>query len=220
MSKQAHPLHISLLLIIIALVSLAGGYWLNQYLQTDGSGSRIPEGLEATVLDPARPLAPFTLEDHNKAPFTLQTLKGHWSFLFFGYTHCPDVCPITLQAMQVAWKQIPHSRDDPAAPHLYFISVDPDRDTPDMLKRYVQYFDPGFIGVTGKADEIDKLANRIGVLYGFEDKKPGSDEYQVNHSAQIILIDPHGNMRAVFSPPHDPATIARNFKTIRDYYGD
>ncbi|MCG6886737.1 MAG: SCO family protein [Proteobacteria bacterium] len=220
MSKLAPPIRTTLLLMIIALASLAGGYWLSQYLQTTGSGGRIPEGLEATVLDPPRSLTPFTLQDHNGKPFTEQSLLGHWSFLFFGYTHCPDVCPIVLQVMQVAWQQIPHAKDDPAAPRLYFISVDPDRDTPALLKQYVQYFDPAFIGVTGQADEIDKLTNRIGVLYGFEDKQPGSEDYQVNHSAQIILIDPQGRMRAVISPPHDPATIARNFTTIRDFYGD
>lgn len=218
MSKPPQPARSALLLIAIALASLIGGYLISQSLQQ--TGSRIPEELEATVLDPPRALTPFTLQDHDRKPFTEQSLRGHWSFLFFGYTHCPDVCPVTLQVMQTAWKRIPRAPDDPAAPRLYFVSVDPDRDTPELLKPYVQYFDPAFIGVTGQADEIDKLTNRIGVLYGFEDKQPGSEDYQVNHSAQLILIDPQGNMRAVFSPPHDPAGIARSFNAIRDFYGD
>jgi len=218
MPNPTPPARSALLLIAIALLSLLGGYWVSQYLQR--TGNRMPEGLEATVLDPPRSLTPFTLQDHDRKPFTEQSLHGHWSFLFFGYTHCPDVCPVTLQVMQSAWKRIPRAPDDPAAPRLYFVSVDPDRDTPELLKPYVQYFDPSFIGVTGEADEIDKLTNRIGVLYGFEDKKAGTEDYLVNHSAQIILIDPQGNLRAVFSPPHDPAGIARGFNTIRDFYGD
>ena len=83
----------------------------------------------------------------------------------------------------------------------------------------MRYFDPSFIGITGKADEIDKLTGQLGILYGFEDKDADGN-YNVNHSAQFILIDPEGRLRAVISPPHDPATIASNFQTIRNYYGD
>ena len=219
MQKQSKSKYTNAILIVVAVLSLAVGYWFSQQYQLQSRDTSIPKGLEATVLDKARQLTPFTLADHDGQAFTDQTLKGHWSFLFFGYVHCPDVCPIALKVMQDAWKQIPHDPADAAAPRMIFVSVDPDRDTPELLKQYVRYFDPSFIGVTGKADEIDKLTGQLGILYGFEDKDADGN-YNVNHSAQFVLIDPQGRLRAIISPPHDPATIASNFQTIRKYYGD
>ena len=220
MQNKTKPKYTNAILIIVALLSLGLGYWFSQQYHIQSRDGSIPAGLEATVLDKARPLSPFALQDHNGQAFTDQTLKGHWNFLFFGYTHCPDVCPIALKVMQDTWKQIPHDSADKAAARMFFISVDPDRDTPELLKQYVSYFDPSFIGVTGKADEIDKLTGQLGILYGFEDKDPKTGSYNVNHSAQFVLIDPQGRLRAVISPPHDPATIASNFQSIRNYYGD
>ncbi len=219
MQNKSKPKYTNAILIFVALLSLGLGYWFSQQYHVERRDQTIPQGLEATVLDKARPLGSFTLQDHDGQPFTDQTLKGHWSFMFFGYVHCPDVCPIALKVMQDAWKQIPHDPADPAAARMYFVSVDPDRDTLALLKQYVRYFDPSFIGVTGTANEIDKLTGQLGILYGFEDKDEDGN-YNVNHSAQFVLIDPQGRLRAVISPPHDPATIAGNFQTIRNYYGD
>lgn len=219
MQTKSKPKYTNTILIIVAVLSLGLGYWFSQQYHLQSRDHSIPKGLEATVLDKARPLTPFTLVDQDGQAFTDQSLKGHWDFMFFGYVHCPDVCPIALKVMQDAWKQMPHDPNDPAAPRMYFVSVDPDRDTPELLKQYVRYFDPSFIGITGKADEIDKLTGQLGILYGFEDKDENGN-YNVNHSAQFILIDPEGRLRAVISPPHDPATIASNFQTIRKYYGD
>ncbi len=220
MQNRNKPKYTNAILLTVALLSLGLGYWFSQQFQAQNREGSIPTGLEATVLDTPRPLNTFSLHDHDNKPFNDQTLKGQWSFLFFGYTHCPDVCPISLKVMQDAWKQIPHDPADKAAPRLFFISVDPDRDNAEILKQYVRYFDSSFIGVTGKADEIDNLTGQLGILYGFEDKDPETGNYNVNHSAQFLLIDPQGRMRAVISPPHDPATIASNFLTIREYYGD
>ncbi len=220
MQNRSKPKYTNAILLTVALVSLGLGYWFSQQYQSQSRTGAIPADLEATVLEQPRTLSAFSLQDHDNKPFTDQSLKGHWSFLFFGYTHCPDVCPIALKVMQDTWKQIPHDPADQAAPRLFFVSVDPDRDTAELLKQYVRYFDPSFTGVTGKADEIDKLTGQLGILYGFEDKDPETGNYNVNHSAQFILTDPQGRMRAVISPPHDPATIASNFQTIREYYGD
>ena len=220
MQNRSKPRYTNSILLTVALLSLGLGYWFSQQYQAQNREGTIPKGLEATVLDTPRPLTAFSLQDHDNRPFNDQTLKGHWSFLFFGYTHCPDVCPISLKVMQDTWKQIPHDPTDKAAPRMFFVSVDPDRDTSELLKQYVNYFDPSFIGVTGDANEIDKLTGQLGILYGFEDKDPETGNYNVNHSAQFLLLDPQGRLRAVVSPPHDPATIASNFQSIREYYGD
>ena len=217
-TKNALPMNQSLLLIAIAALSLGGGYWLSHNLRTHAlDTSPLPANLQATVLDKPRPIKDFQLQAQDGSPFGPATLKGHWSFMFFGYTNCPDVCPTALQVMKDAWQRIPRSQGK-HAPRMYFVSVDPDRDSLDTLKKYVQYFDPSFIGVTGKADEIDKLTGQLGVLYGFEDKQDGNDYYTVNHSAQIILIDPNGRMHAVISPPYDGKLIAGNFQAIRQHF--
>lgn len=207
--------------ISIGAISLVLGLWLSQQTLMSSNDTKVPKNLDATVLPNARPLVGFNLVNQNNQPFSSEQLKGHWSFLFFGFTNCPDVCPGTLRAMQSVWKTLPTKIGDVGHPKLIFVSVDPDRDKPETLKNYVQFFHPEFNAVTGKLDELDKLTNQIGILYGYDEKEGNNDkEYIVNHSAQLILVDPKGRMRAVISPPHISKTIAANFQTIRTFYGD
>jgi len=210
-----------ILLASIGILSLVIGIWASQKLLVTNNDTRIPANLDATVLPHARPLTGFSLLDKNNQPFTPQQLNGHWSFLFFGFTNCPDVCPTTLKVMQAVWATLPTKKGEPGHPQLYFVSVDPDRDNSQNLKPYVEFFNPEFNAVTGKLNEIDKLTNQIGILYGYDEKDGDKDkDYIVNHSAQIILVDPKGRMRAVISPPHIAKTIAANFQTIQTFYGD
>lgn len=220
-SKKKNSIQNIILMVSIGILSLVLGIWLSQKMLIDNNDAKIPRDLDATVLPNARTLAGFNLIDQNGQAFSPIQLQGQWSFLFFGFTYCPDVCPATLKAMQSVWKILPTKMGEAGHPKLYFISVDPDRDKVEMLKNYVQYFNPEFNGVTGKLDELDKLTNQIGILYGYDDKEGENDkEYTVNHSAQLILIDPKGRMRAVISPPHIAETISSNFQTIRLFYGD
>lgn len=210
-----------ILTISIGALSLVVGLWLSQQMLMNNNDTKIPKNLDATVLPNARPLVGFNMVDQNNQTFSPAQLKGQWSFLFFGFTNCPDVCPTTLKAMQAVWKTLPTKMGDLGHPKLVFVSVDPDRDKPETLKQYVQFFNPEFSAATGKLDELDKLTNQIGILYGYDEKENDKDqEYIVNHSAQLILVDPKGRMRAVISPPHISETIAANFQTIRTFYGD
>lgn len=210
-----------ILLASVGILSLVVGIWLSQQILIKNNDTQIPKNLDATVLPNARPLVGFNLLDQNGDTFSPTQLKGHWSYLFFGFTNCPDVCPTTLKVMQSMWKTLPTKMGEQGHPKLYFVSVDPDRDKPETLKQYVQYFNPEFNGVTGNLDELDKLTNQIGILYGYDEKEDDNDiEYIVNHSAQLILVDPKGRMRAVISPPHITKTIASDFQTIRLFYGD
>jgi protein SCO1/2 len=196
-------------LLVVALLSIGAGLWISQ--QTN-PGKQLPQDLEATFLPKGKPLSVFKLVDQDEQPFGLERFKGKWSFMFFGYTNCPDVCPLSMKVMQSVWQHLPP--DLLKQSQMVFVSVDPDRDKPKMLKDYVHYFHPDFIGVTGKADQLDILTRNIGVLYGFEDPPAGSKDYVVNHSAQIVLIDPDARLRAVFSPPHDSKKIAATFEKI------
>ncbi len=216
-------LHIKKLIlpITVAIISLALGLSLSQQILLGNNDTKVPPNLDVTILPNARPLLDFNLIDQNGKNFSKKQFKGHWNYLFFGFTNCPDICPTTLKVMQDVWKTLPTKKGESGHPQLYFISVDPDRDKPEILKEYVSYFNAEFNALTGELDEIDKLTNQIGILYGYDEKEDENDpEYIVNHSAQLILVDPKGRMRAVISPPHIAKTIAANFQTIRAFYGD
>jgi len=200
-------------IIVVALLSLAVGLWASQQLLQ--KPAPVPKNLEATLLDKAKPLTDFSLIDHDKNVFDLKRLKNNWSFLFFGFTHCPDVCPLAMQVMKKVWDS-PELTNNKKNLQMIFVSVDPDRDKPELLKRYTQYYNPAFIGVTGVANQIDILTRQLGILYGFDDPNENGD-YNVSHSGQIILIDPQGNMRAVFSPPLTPQSIVKDFIEIKKF---
>ena len=214
-SNKPKPNYLALGLIFLT-AGLVAAILVWQFVLRPAS-QRLPEQLQATVLPKGKPIVGLSLKDHNGQLFTEQRFKGKWSFLFFGYTHCPDVCPTTMLVMKAVWAKLPESARAAPEPQLYFVSVDPQRDTPELLKAYATFYNPDFIGITGNNNQLDVLANQVGALYGYEDgEKEG--EYTVNHSAQIILIDPNGNMRAVFSPPYQVDDIVKTFVSIREFF--
>ncbi len=176
--------------------------------------ARVPEvGEGATVLPVPRAISEFQLVDHRGAPFGRAELEGRWSLLFFGYTYCPDVCPITLQSLaEVARLPLPTESAD--RPQVVFVSVDPDRDTTERLAEYVRYFHPSFVGTTGSPAEIDRLARSVGAFYRIEDGGDRED-YLVDHAAVLFLVDPAARLSAVLEDPHDPAEFASLLARIR-----
>lgn len=167
-----------------------------------------------TLLPQPKPLQPFLLTDQDGNPFTLENLRGHWTFLVIGYTSCPDVCPTLLATFKAIDRQITPAEAKPAANFL-FVSVDPARDSPAQLAKYVRYFNPRFLGATGKDDEaLHALTGQLGLLYKRAEGETSAMGYLIDHSASIMLIDPEGRLAAVFSSPHDPRLIAEDFKTI------
>jgi protein SCO1/2 len=177
----------------------------------------MPELQQATVLPNPKILAGFRLVDQDEQPFTPERLRGHWSFAFFGYTHCPDVCPMSLTMLAQVQRKLVQEPDIGQQPQGLFFSVDPERDTPELLSGFVPYFHPDFIGVTGDAEQIKRLTRQLGIVYGKVDPE-ATEGYLVDHSAAIILFDPQGRFYALFNVPHDPDKIASDFVAIKDYY--
>jgi protein SCO1 len=139
---------------------------------------------------------PFHLVDQNGKPFTDADLKGKWHLVFFGYTHCPDVCPTTLNDLSVALDKL--GKAQRADIKVVFISVDPARDTPAILKSYVSNFDAPIIALTGTAAEVKQAAKDYHVYYA---KHPRSDGgYDMDHSAFVYVMDPDGHFTATLSP--------------------
>jgi protein SCO1/2 len=176
-----------------------------------------PRLQQATLLASPKPIADFELVDQHGAPFTLQNLRGHWTFAFFGYTQCPDVCPTSLAMLGQVMRTL---EKDPAIdemPRGLFVSVDPERDTPAQLAQFVPYFYPDFIGATGDPQQLLTLTRQLGILY-LKTPGTGADDYLVDHSAAIVLFNPDGEYHALFNVPHEPAKIASDFVKIKSYH--
>jgi protein SCO1/2 len=152
--------------------------------------------------DEPRLISAFSMTDHLGRRATLSNLKGRWSLLFFGFTTCPDVCPTTLSVLNEAISPL----EDP--PAVVMVSVDPDRDTPEQLARYVPAFNSNFIGYTGTFGETVKLAQQLNIAFG---KVPGDvpGSYLVDHSASLVLIDPNGRYAGFIKAPHNASNIQR-----------
>jgi protein SCO1 len=170
----------------------------------------LPQPASGILLDQPRALPEFTLVDHDGQPYSKAQLQGHWTLLFAGFTHCPDVCPTTLGLFKQLDTRL---RPQQALLDYVFLSVDPERDTPAQLKQYVTYFSPAIRGVTGAGEQLDALCAGLGVAYL---KVPGASEteYTVDHSAALVLLDRQGRVAGYFPPPHKLDTLAADLARI------
>ena len=181
------------------------------------SAERQPAMTALTLLPEPRAIGDFQLLDHNGRPFTREHLKGRWSLLFFGFTNCPDVCPSALYDLNLVSEQMPPRRDHAEPRHrVVFVSVDPERDTPEVLARYVAHFNPDFTGVSGSQEQLTALSAQLGIAYQVEEHEPGAERYGVVHSSSVVLTDPAGRLRGAFTAPLDAAAMARDLATLID----
>lgn len=154
-----------------------------------------PESTIGTLLDPPKQLADFTLTSHTGKPLRLSDLQGRPVLLFFGYTHCPDVCPLTLSE----WKKVKQALGDAANDvEFVFVSVDGARDTPDVLARFVGAYDPAFTGLTGDKATVQTIAKDFGVYFNDHNNEVGA-KGMVEHSPSSFLINQEGQLRVVYS---------------------
>jgi protein SCO1 len=201
----------SVLAIAISIVAVIAGMLLSRALVNRAEDSHATALVTGTLLDPPRPLPSFSLMDQANRAFDNERLHGRWSYLFFGFTNCPDVCPTTLRVLAQTEQSL---SDLPPAqrPQVILVSVDPKRDTPQQLVSYLKFFNPAFIGLTGEQEALDAFTRQLGVPVAITPTDNGS--YTVDHSAAIFLIDPNGAMRALFSPPHSPTSLAEDYRRI------
>lgn len=199
---------------------LTGIYFGTLNSRDQGNQDKTRAALIAATLYPVdfRPLADFELSDQRGQIFTTGQLAGSWSLVFFGYTYCPDVCPLTLTTFKQIKAELIKRLPAASAANVNFIlvSVDPERDTPDRLKEYVGFFDPKFIGLTDISErqtQLTSLTRSLGAFYAKQDTETGKT-YLVDHSAGIFLINPQARIHALFSAPHRAVDIAQDILTI------
>jgi protein SCO1/2 len=202
----------------VVLAAMLGGVWLAATYRENASQAILLPDQVMTLFPAPKPLEAFAFTDHENRVFDLSRLKGKWSFLFFGYTHCPDVCPTTLAVLARTHEEIVKSTVGAKDVQFVFISVDPNRDTAGKLEQYVTYFDPTFLGVTGNNAQLGNLAGQLGAAYEVA-ITPGTDNYPVYHTAAVFLVDPRARYHAVFAPPLDAEAISKRFKVLRELEG-
>lgn len=156
------------------------------------------------------------LVDHTNQALTQANLANQWSFVLFGYTSCPDVCPATLYQMVQVNRLLKKQKAADRQARFYFVSVDPARDK-EKLADYVSYFDPAFVGVTGDVKSIEKFEKQFGAFHRY-DKKNSSGYYTVQHSAEVFLIAPNGKLTARFTPPLDINLLVEQFFELVKQY--
>lgn len=184
--------------VLIVLVLAGAVLWLTRPDSGGGSGAAIalPAG--------TRIGGAFTLIDDQNHPVSDETYRGHWLLVYFGYTFCPDVCPTTLQTIANALDKLGKAG---AGITPIFITIDPARDTPSVMARYVRQFDPRIIGLTGSEPQIAEVAKAYRVYYAKETPKDGT-AYTMDHSSFIYLMDPEGRLAALFGPQTTAAELA------------
>jgi protein SCO1/2 len=154
-------------------------------------GSSAPSFLGSTV-DPPVAVPDWTLTDQNGQPFRLSDQKGKVVLLFFGYTQCPDVCPTTL----ATWRRVHEALgDDAQQVRFVFVTVDPERDTPERLGRHVGAFNPDFVALTGSPEELEAVYEVFGVVHEKDASSASAAGYLVNHTATTFALDPAGQWR-------------------------
>ncbi len=171
-------------------------------------------------------LRQFDLVGHDNQKFDVRRFSNHWSFVFFGFTNCPDICPVTLNTLrQVREKLRQDTYPDIDQTAFVFISVDGERDTPDRLRDYIESFGEGFIAASGTKPQIESLTTQFGVPWSIDKNAVGQNhdnhaegqDYLVNHSGAIFLISPEATLASIYQPLHDADEIAGRFVQIQKF---
>jgi len=187
------------LIIISFIIILVLTFLFAEYLSRKNAPQKLSEIINK-----------INLIDHNGQPFKSATLKNKPSLLFFGFTNCPEICPTTLADLSEITKEVTSSVD---AINIIFVTLDPKRDNKKHLKDYIQYFDGNIIGVTGDKIEIKKFAKNWGVFY--ETVKTSNNNYTLNHTATVFMIDELGNFRGTISWGENKTSIIQKINNMR-----
>jgi len=202
----------NLFVAFVLAIALSAGIFLSVRMQSSTTpGSSPQEQTTAFVLPAPTPLPAFSLLDQHGEAVDETVFQGRWDLVFFGFTHCPDICPATLQVLATARNELAAAGQDPL-PRIVLVSVDPERDTPESLAQYLAYFGDDNLGITGSEEEIRKLTTALGIF--FEKRPTDGDSYTVDHSAAVLIVDPDGSFYGLFSGPHQVENYVNDLPQI------
>jgi protein SCO1/2 len=204
----------TLTFILIAALAAGMGLWAAQrWLVRDRPA--MPALQTVRLFDQPRALPSFSLRQSDGTPLVPGELKGHWTLVFLGFTHCPDVCPTTLAELsqaQRAWQTLPEA----TRPRVLFVSVDPDRDTPDRTGEYAHGFHRDTLAATADEATLEAFARSLSMVFVKVPAPAGApaDQYSVDHSASIAVLDSQARMAGVILPPLEPQAIAGDLQKL------
>lgn len=197
--------------VAFAFIALLFGLWSHYNLD-----HTLPKKIKlksGTAFPIAREIEPFALKNApNGEPFTKEQLKGQWSMLFFGFTNCAMLCPTTLTSLNQLYSTLTSDHIS-QLPQVYFISIDPERDSLKRINQYVTSFNPHFKGATGTEAQLETMTHELNILYSKANPNQDKD-YQIDHSGTVLVINPQGNLAALFSPPIDANALAEDYERL------
>lgn len=205
------------ILACLAFMGLMVALFVNNMLQEPqlSDDELREEGI--VVLPRPQELSAFELTTSTGEPFRREDLEGRWTFAYFGFTNCPDICPVTLSVMGQAVERLEAAADEDAGDAAFrgiMVSVDPARDTPEVLADFVTYFSPDFVGVTGAREAIAGLASQVSVAFAAVPAADQPDGYVVDHTGNIVVFNPRGHYHGYIRMPHSPDQLMVAFRTL------
>lgn len=206
--------------LVLGICAMLAG--LAVYFQTapDNPAAELRDKLQTATFLPAgfKQWPDIDINDQHGNPVEKKPAEGRWRLIFFGYTHCPDICPMTLTTIGSALKIIENKYTTDFL-ETVFISVDPDRDTPDHLKQYLNFFNAGFRGLSPDQAALSAFTQDLGLIYKRVENPGNPDAYLMDHTASMMLFDSQGNAAALFTMPHEPESIAADLITLHSVMG-
>jgi protein SCO1/2 len=210
MSKRA------ILLLVVAALAAGLGLFASQRHFATPAAAPGPRVSSITLLPHPRTLPAFSLQQSDGTPLAIDELKGHWTLVFLGFTHCPDICPTTLAQLagaQKQWSALPAA----SRPRVLFVSTDPERDSAARTGQYAHAFHADTLAATAPIPQLEAFARALSLVFM---KSPGPsgrpDDYSIDHSAGFAVLDPQARMAGVIQPPFDVNAIAADMATLTE----
>lgn len=210
--KKSHKqLILTLLLIFIVMPAIIFYFSAFQHAHAKSQNIKI----DGVYLPAPKEINDFHLTDNSGKPFSKTNLKGHWTMMFFGFTNCAMVCPASLVALNEMYQKLQHQLPDNQLPQVVMVSVDPDRDSVKKMNSYVHAFNPNFIGARANIEETVMLEKQLHIAAAkIQIDTEGKDHYTIDHTAEILVFNPNGQLQAYLSYPHKADQMAQDYKSI------
>lgn len=221
MSEQKVKVPKAIYFVVASIIILAtlSQFAFLKYGNFKKNSHGMDDGIAATILYDPSPITSFRLTDHKGNPFNQDNLNGKWTILTFGYTHCPDICPTTLKILNQVNKILKDANNE-NLPQFVFVTLDPERDDVAQLAEYIPWFNKDFIGLTGTTEQVEVLTKVLGILNmkREDESNKNENEYLIDHTVTVMIVDPKAQLRALSSAPHDAQTLANDFVKISQKY--
>lgn len=197
-------------ILLLAIAGLTAGIYVGHHWLSKPK-INVSE-FHGTYLEHPRTVNPFNLTGTDDKPFNNNNLSGRWTILFFGFTNCGYLCPTTMAEVGKMYR-ILENKNIKNLPQVVMVSIDPERDNLDKLKKYVRSFHPEFQGARGDEDVIKSLTKEMGVAYAkvYEKDNKQSENYDIQHSGALMLFNPQGELNAFFTSPHHADSLAKDY---------